>query len=63
MKQERYRVCAVCGSRHGPTYNFQPMLNGLAVKGAWATPGCLGKLISFRTAERRLQQTDIDYDV
>jgi hypothetical protein len=33
MKQERYRVCAVCGKRHGPTYGFQAMLEGLGIKG------------------------------
>jgi hypothetical protein len=63
MKGERYRVCAVCGRRHGPTYGFQLMLEGLGMKGIWAAPGCLAKLISFRAAERRLQQTNIDHDV
>jgi hypothetical protein len=52
MKQERYRVCAVCGWRHGPTYGFQAMLEGM--RGEWAAPGCVAKLISFRDAERRL---------
>jgi hypothetical protein len=63
MKQERYRVCAVCGRRHGPTYGFQSMLDRLGMKGVWAAPGCVAKLISFRAAERRLQQTNIDHDV
>jgi hypothetical protein len=62
MKQERYRVCAVCGKRHGPTYGFQAMLEGLGIKGTWAAPDCLAKLISFREAERRVQQTNIDHD-
>ena len=63
MTQERYRVCAVCGPRHGPTYSFQAMLERLGIKGTWAAPGCLAKLISFRAAERGLQQTNIDHDV
>jgi hypothetical protein len=60
MKQERYRVCAVCGWRHGPTYGFQAMLEGM--RGEWAAPGCVAKLISFRDAERRLRQTNTDHD-
>ena len=54
-QQERYRVCAVCGRRHGPTYGFQAMLEGLGMKGVWAAPGC--------EAERRLHQTINDHDV
>jgi hypothetical protein len=53
----------VCGRRHGPTRSLQSILEGLGMKGVWAAPGCLGKLISFREAERRLQQTNIDHDV
>src|ERR1700758_5403741 len=52
MKKDRYRVCAVCGRRHGPTYGFQSMLEGLGIKGTWAAPDCLAKLISFREATR-----------
>jgi len=62
-QQERYRVCAVCGRRHGPTYGFQAMLEGLGMKGVWAAPGCVAKLISFREAERRLHKTINDHDV
>ena len=62
MNQERYRVCAVCGRRHGPTFGFQSMLEGLGLKGAWAAPGCVAKLFSLREAERRLHQTNIDPD-
>ena len=62
MKQERYRVCAVCGNRHGPTYGFQAMLERLGMSGVWAAPGCIAKLVSFREAERRLRQTNTDYD-
>jgi hypothetical protein len=62
MKQERYRVCAVCGRRHGPTYGFQAMLERLGMRGEWAAPGCVAKLISFRDAERRLHQTNTDHD-
>jgi hypothetical protein len=61
-QQERYRVCAVCGKHHGPTYGFQSMLEGLGIKGVWAAPGCLAKLISFREAERRLQHAKNDHD-
>jgi hypothetical protein len=63
MQQERYRVCVVCGRRHGPTYGFQTKLEHLGIKGNWAAPGCLAKLVSFREAERRLQQMNIDQDV
>jgi hypothetical protein len=62
MKQERYRVCAVCGRRHGPTYGFQAMLDGLGLKGEWAAPGCVAKLVSYREAQRRLQQASGDPD-
>jgi hypothetical protein len=62
MKQERYRVCAVCGRRHGPTYGFQAMLVGLGLKGEWAAPGCVAKLVSYREAQRRLQLTSTDPD-
>jgi hypothetical protein len=62
MIQARYRVCAVCGRRHGPTFGFEPVLIGLGLKGVWAAPGCIAKLISYREAERRLQQTITDPD-
>jgi hypothetical protein len=62
MAQERYRVCAVCGRRHGPTYGFASVLMRLGLKGSWAAPGCVAKLISYREAERRLQQTTADSD-
>ena len=60
--QERYRVCAVCGRRHAPTYRYQSMLEVLDLKGVWAAPACVAKLISFREAERRLHQTNHDHD-
>jgi hypothetical protein len=63
MKQERHRVCAVCSRRHGPTYSFQAMLDGLGVRGVWAAPDCLAKLISFRVAERWIRLTKNDHDV
>ena len=62
MAQERYRVCAVCGRRHGPTYGFEPVLAGLGLKGVWAAPGCVAKLVSYREAQRRLHQANIDPD-
>jgi len=48
--------------RHGPTYGFQAMLERLGMSGVWAAPGCIAKLVSFREAERRLHQTNTDYD-
>jgi hypothetical protein len=60
MKLERYRMCAVCGNRHGPTYGFQAMLERLGVRGVWAAPGCIAKLISLREAERRSHPANID---
>jgi len=62
MARERYRVCAVCGRRHGPTYDFKSATGGARTKGEWAAPGCVSKLISDREAERRLQQTSTDSD-
>jgi hypothetical protein len=62
MNGERYRVCAVCGRRHGPTFGFEAVLAGLGLKGVWAAPGCVAKLVSYREAERRLQQTSTDPD-
>jgi hypothetical protein len=38
------------------------MMRRLDMKGTWAAPGCVGKLISFREAQRRLQQANIDHD-
>jgi hypothetical protein len=60
MNQERYRVCAVCGRRHGPTFGYQFMLESLGLKGLWAAPDCVAKLFSLREAQRRLHQTNID---
>ena len=59
MKQEHYRVCAVCGRRHGPTYGFQSKLMELGTKGVWATRDCLAKL----EAERRLQRAQVEADL
>ena len=56
MNQEHYRVCAVCGRRHGPTYGFQSKLKELGIKGIWAAPDYLAKL----EAERRLQRAQAD---
>jgi hypothetical protein len=44
MKQERHRVCAVCGKRHGPTYGFQSVLERLGIKGVWAAPPCVARV-------------------
>ena len=59
MKQEHYRVCSVCGRRHGPTYGFQSKLNELGIKGIWAAPDCVAKL----EAERRLQRAQVEADL
>jgi hypothetical protein len=62
MEQGRNRLCAVCGRRHGLTYGYQSMLAILGLKGVWATPDCITKLVSYREAERRLKQTTTDPD-
>ena len=58
MSQE-YRVCAVCGRRHGTTFGFQSKLMELGIKGVWATRDCLAKL----EAERRLQRAQVEADL
>ena len=61
-QQERYRVCAVCGRRHGPTFGYQFMLVRLGIRGECAAPGCVAKFFSLRKGRRRLHQTNIDHD-
>ena len=40
-----YRVCAVCGKRHGPTYGFRHTLRRLGIaEGDKAVPSCVVKL-------------------
>jgi hypothetical protein len=34
----------------------------LGLKGTWAAPGCIAKLVNFREAERRSHQTNTDYN-
>jgi hypothetical protein len=41
----RYRICAVCGMRHGPTYGFKTTLRRLGIMaGDKAVPQCVNDL-------------------
>lgn len=42
-KQQVYRVCAVCGKRHGVTYGFKNTLARLGIKGDKAVKECVIK--------------------
>lgn len=56
----RYRVCAVCGKRHGPTYGFKTMLRRLGImQGDKATIECINKLQRERTRGYRAASTAI----
>jgi hypothetical protein len=39
-----YRVCAVCGKRHGVTYGFGTILARNGIKGSKATLSCIKSL-------------------
>jgi hypothetical protein len=41
---QRFRVCAVCGKRHGPTYGFRRTLAFHGIEGDKATIECIRKL-------------------
>jgi hypothetical protein len=43
-KRERFRVCAVCGKRHGPTFGFKTTLRRVGIMtGDKAVPACVIK--------------------
>jgi len=46
-KPQVYRVCAVCGKRHGPTYGFRNTLRHLNIKGDKAVPKCVEKAMKY----------------
>jgi hypothetical protein len=56
-----YRVCAVCGKRHGPTYGFRHTLRRLGIaEGDKAVPACVVKLqkqVAKRNAEMGIVET------
>lgn len=39
-----YRICAVCGKKHGVTYGFKTILSRNGIKGDKATKECIRKL-------------------
>jgi hypothetical protein len=39
-----FRICAVCGKRHGPTYGFGSTLRRFGIKGDKATVECVREL-------------------
>jgi hypothetical protein len=43
---ERFRVCAVCGKRHGATYGFHTTLTRLGIPGDKAVPACVIKAVA-----------------
>ena len=46
---EVFRVCAVCGRKHGPTYGFKNTLAYHGIKGDKATVECVRKLALRKT--------------
>jgi hypothetical protein len=42
-KTKAFRVCAVCGKRHGVTYGFRNTLARLGIKGDKAVKECVQK--------------------
>jgi hypothetical protein len=44
-----YRVCAVCGKRHGPTYGFRATLARNNIKGDKAVPACVRRLAKIKS--------------
>jgi hypothetical protein len=56
-KLQVFRVCAVCGKRHGVTYGFKTILARNGIKGDKATKECVAKLKSPREeAEKRRER-------
>ena len=53
-KSDRFRVCAVCGKRHGPTYGFQSVLRHSGLTGDKATIECIRKLALPPETVRRM---------
>ena len=51
-KPNPYRVCAVCGKRHGPTYGFRNVLRHLGIVGDKAVPKCVEKLMKTKTGSK-----------
>ena len=43
-RQTVYRICAVCGRRHGVTYGFRNTLAHFGIAGDKATVQCIDKL-------------------
>lgn len=44
MKRQVFRVCAVCGKRHAPTYGFKTILSRNFIRGDKAAIECIKKL-------------------
>jgi hypothetical protein len=43
-----HKTCAVCGKKHGPTFNFKRTLAFHAIKGEEATVECIRQLARKR---------------
>jgi hypothetical protein len=52
---ERYRICAVCGKRHGATFGFHHILRGLGIEGDKAVPACVIKAMK-KAEDKRVKQ-------
>lgn len=50
-RSSRFRVCAVCGKRHGVTYGYRNTLARLGFKGDKAVPACVQ--IAMKKAEAK----------
>lgn len=52
-KPQVYRVCAVCGKRHGVTYGFRSTLTRLGIKGDKAVKECVQRAARERDPKIR----------
>lgn len=52
MKASTFRICAVCGKRHGATFGYRTTLRLLGIKGDKAVPECVRKALTVHQAEQ-----------
>ena len=52
-KPQVFRVCAVCGKRHGVTYGYRSTLRRLGIEGDKATNACVRKAAAERDPKIR----------
>jgi hypothetical protein len=54
-KPQTFRVCAVCGMRHGVTYGFRNTLKRLGIDGDKAVPACVTKALNKADRLRKVR--------